>query len=74
MSKIKKFLIFMSVIYFFFGFAILDLVETNIALSQPTDWIMWAISSIFILVGIFVPIIVIESEYSFKRWSNGNRK
>ena len=74
MSKIKKFLIFMSVVYFIFGFAILDLVETNIALSQPTDWIMWAISSIFILVGIFVPIIVIESEYSFKRWSNGNRK
>lgn len=74
MSKIKKFLIFMSVVYFFFGFAILDLVETNIALSQPTDWLMWAISSIFILVGIFVPIIVIESEYSFKRWSNGNRK
>ena len=74
MSKIKKFLIFMSVVYFFFGFAILDLVETNIALSQPTDWLMWAISSIFILVGIFVPIIVTESEYSFKSWSKGNRK
>jgi len=64
----------MSVIYFFFGFAILDLVETNIALSQPTDWIMWAIASILILVGIFVPIIAIETEYSFKRWGNGNRK
>lgn len=74
MSKTKIFLIFMSVVYFFFGFAILDLVETNIALSQPTDWLMWAISSIFILVGIVLPIIVIESEYSFKRWSNGNRK
>lgn len=74
MSKIKKFLIFMSVIYFFFGFAILDLVETNIALSKPTDWIMWAIASILILVGIFVPIIAIETEYSFKRWTNGNRK
>jgi len=64
MSKIKKFIIFMSVVYFFFGFVILDLVETNIALSTPNDWIMWAISSILIVVGIFVPIIVIESEYS----------
>jgi hypothetical protein len=35
---------------------------------------MWAISTMFILVGIVLPIIVIESEYSFKRWSNGNRK
>lgn len=66
MSKIKKFIIFMSVVYFFFGFVILDLVETNIALSTPNDWIMWAISSILIVVGIFVPIIVIESEYSSK--------
>lgn len=74
MSKTKLFLIFMSVIYFFFGFAILDLVETNIALSNPSDWLMWAIASIFILVGCFLPIIIIEHEISFKRWRDGNRK
>ena len=74
MPKTKLFLIIMSVIYFFFGFAILDLVETNIALSNPTDWLMWAISTMFILVGIVLPLIVIESEYSFKRWRDGNRK
>ena len=74
MPKTKIFLIIMSAIYFLFGFLILDLVETNIALSTPSDWLMWAIASIFISVGCFLPIIIIENEIAFKRWSNGNRK
>jgi hypothetical protein len=35
---------------------------------------MWAIASIFILVGCFLPIIIIEHEISFRRWRDGNRK
>lgn len=74
MPKLKIFLMIMCMIYLFFGFAILEVVETNIALSTPIDWLMWAIASIFILIGCFVPVAIIDSEISFKRWRDEHRK